>query len=205
MNRKAIGSIGIGVWALAVAAGFVVLHVYESTPEAAAREQRPIQRSGDIPFVQGRNALVMAAHPRCPCTRASLEEFGRILERSSQPVDAYVLFYRPRDSDWSETDLWRRALAIPGVKVQWDDGGAAADRLGARTSGHTLLFDPDGRLLFSGGLTALRGQFGPSKGGDALTGWLTHGQEGEREALVFGCPLSNSIGQEGLPECHRPE
>ena len=43
----------------------------------------------------------------------------------------------------------RSAAAIPGVKVLSDVHGVEATRFGAETSGHTLLFDRDGRLFLA--------------------------------------------------------
>jgi hypothetical protein len=149
----------------------------------------------------------MAAHPRCPCTRASIEELSKVLARSSTPVDVQVLFYKPRGADWAPTDLWRQAVAIPGVQAIWDEDGMAAERFGARTSGHTLLFHPDGKLLFSGGITSSRGHSGPSKGNLSLAHWLTPGERGADEALVFGCPLTSpqSPCTKGNTVCPQPQ
>ena len=47
----------------------------------------------------------------------------------------------------------RERVDPPGV-TSWDDaGGKLAQRFGVLTSGHVLLYDTDGRLLYSGGIT----------------------------------------------------
>ena len=79
-----------------------------------------------------------------------------------------MLFLKPKQSgsEWEDTELRRSVAAIPSVMVLSDVDGAEARRFGAETSGHTLLFDRDGRLLFSGGITVyldhfLRGIYWP--------------------------------------------
>jgi hypothetical protein len=182
---------GFGLWILALFGGIHGLLNYESTPGSVTASPGTWPAQAAISRTPGHFTLVMAAHPRCPCTRASIEELSRILERNPNPVEVQVLFFTPLGAGWTQTDLWRQAVAIPGVKASWDEDGVEAARFGARTSGHVLLFNPDGKLLFSGGITGSRGHIGPSKGNVSLAAWLTPGEIGDREAPVFGCALTN--------------
>ena len=86
----------------------------------------------------------MAAHPHCPCTRASIESLARIMTRCRGLVTAHVAFCKPAGfpGDWEQTDLWRSAAAIPDVEVFCDEEGREARRFGAATSGCVLLFSP---------------------------------------------------------------
>jgi hypothetical protein len=114
------------------------------------------------------------------------------------PPDAYVLFLKPRQSggEWEDTDLRRSAAAIPSVTVLSDVDGVEASRFGAETSGHTLLFDRDGRLLFSGGITEFRGHVGDNTGERAIES-LINGRAPARTATsVLGCALAKR-SQEG--------
>ena len=135
--------------------------------------------------------LVMLAHPHCPCTRASVGELAEVMARVQGRADAFVLFSKPASSgdDWDDTGLRRSAAAIAGVTVLSDADGAEARRFGAETSGHTLLFAADGRLLFSGGITQSRGHAGDNAGASAIVS-LVHNEGAERaETFVFGCAL----------------
>jgi hypothetical protein len=148
-----------------------------------------------LPRVPGHYTLVMAAHPQCPCTRASLSELARIMARSSVPVTTYVCLYKPRDAaaNWAKTDLYDRAAAIPGVMVITDEDATEARRFHATISGQTLLYDPAGHLLFSGGITAARGHEGDNAGQEALIALLTHQQARQQHTPVFGCSLLNEF------------
>lgn len=136
--------------------------------------------------------VVMFAHPRCPCTRASVSELRTLLSgplRDARSV--YVLVLKPREfpDGWEKTDVWRNAASIPGVTVISDVDGLEAARLGARTSGQTLVYDAAGTLVFSGGITALRGEAGENLGSRSV-GAVLAGQAPAREATpVFGCPI----------------
>ena len=57
------------------------------------------------------------------------------------------------------------------------------------TSGHALLFDRDGRLLFRGGITPARGHEGDNFGASAIAARLA-GRPARAEAPVFGCPIA---------------
>ena len=104
---------------------------------------------------------------------------------------AEVVFVRPRGvaADWEQTSLWAAAAAIPGVRVRCDEEGKLAQRFGVQTSGHVLLYDPEGHLLFSGGITRSRGQQGDSAGRRALLARLSGETRSLTTTAVFGCPL----------------
>jgi hypothetical protein len=106
-------------------------------------------------------------------------------------VSAFVLFFKPADfpEKWEKTDLWDSAARIPGVTVLSDPGGAEASRFNALTSGSSMLYDAEGRLLFSGGITASRGHSGDNDGRRAIVSLVTDEGAAQAEAPVFGCSL----------------
>jgi hypothetical protein len=111
-----------------------------------------------------------------------------------------VLFVHPdaAPADWEKTDLWQSAAAIPGVSVFTDTNGVEAQRFGAQTSGQTILYDAQGKLLFQGGITAGRGHEGDNAGEDSIVA-LVHGEEPVvRKTPVFGCPLCGTQTPAGL-------
>jgi hypothetical protein len=87
------------------------------------------------------------------------------------------------------SDLWRIAESIPGVTVMADPGGVEIALFGIETSGHTLLYGRDGALVFSGGITSMRGHEGDNAGRSAIVALV----EGRTAALdrtrIFGCAL----------------
>lgn len=141
--------------------------------------------------------LVLAVHPRCACTRATLGELQIILARAKAHVVADVLMYRPAISarEWSDSDVASLAREISGVTVIEDPGGAKAARFGALTSGQVLLYSEAGKLLFEGGITASRGHSGDNNGRDAVIALLDNGSAGISSTPVFGCALSEPFAQ----------
>lgn len=143
-----------------------------------------------------RPTLVLVAHPRCPCTGASLEHLASIITRSTRGFRGYVLFLRPSgvDAGWTRTAAWTRATELPGFTPVEDPDGAEARLFGATTSGHVFLYGPDGRLRFSGGITAGRGVEGRNSGMDAILEVLENQAPTYPRTPVFGCPLADSDG-----------
>ena len=177
-------------WCAGIAFGLRGLLNYESAPGAVANVPKTWPASG-VSLAADGLTLVMLAHPHCPCTRASVGELAEVMARVEGKAKAYVLFAKPEGSgaDWDDTSLRRSAAAIPGVTVLSDTDGVEASRFGAETSGHTLLFAPDGRLLFSGGITLSRGHAGDNAGAAAIVS-LVHSHKAEHSTtFVFGCSL----------------
>ena len=181
------------IWLGAAVAGTRFLLVYDFTPGREGTGKAPSHwpAASEIPHAAALPTLVMFAHPKCPCTRASMGELALLMAHCQGLVDARVVFFQPEGSgeDWSRTDLWRTAAAIPGVTVQADEGGAEATRFHATTSGQTILYDARGDLLFNGGITDGRGHSGDNAGRSAIIGLLNHRTAAVRQMPAFGCSL----------------
>jgi hypothetical protein len=194
-NRSAfvrVLSVGIGMlWGVLILFGARVLLNYENaagTPGAPPSHwpsHARIVRSSD------RFTLVMLAHPNCPCTRASLAELEIVMAQLHGQLAAFVLFSKPGASaaEVEASNLWRKARIIPGVSVLYDDHGVQAEQFGGQVSGQTMLYDSNGRLVFSGGITSGRGHQGDNEGADAIVRLATSKQAAPATAPVFGCTL----------------
>jgi hypothetical protein len=181
----------LGVWVFAMGLGIRILLRYSHTPGAAARPHADWPREASIKPLPGRSTLLVFVHPQCPCSRATIGELARIIAAARDRVQTAVFFYVPPDSkeDWAHTDLWTSAASIPHVQVTADTDGNNARQFGARTSGQTLLYDRNGKLTFSGGITAARGHSGDNDGSDSIVALLL-GKTPRRHATpVFGCAL----------------
>src|SRR5712671_5581051 len=77
-------------WAFLVACGFVGLARYKSTPGEMAEAPARWPQGTRLQRVAGRPTLVMFAHPKCACTRASLAELNRLAAERS--FDTLVVF-----------------------------------------------------------------------------------------------------------------
>jgi hypothetical protein len=185
----------IAVWAAAVVGGEVLLWRYQLTPgAAAAAAPRTWPAEAAIPAHGGRPLLLMVAHPQCACTRASLNELRRLVARFEglrvQP-ELYLSLVVPdgAGADWIDGPVLRNAASLRGLHVVLDPGGRFAARLGATTSGHVLVYDAAGALLFSGGITSARAHEGDSIGQNAIVRALYGGTPPTQESPVFGCGL----------------
>lgn len=189
-RRAVLGGVLI-LWCAGLVAGALALWRYSSTPGTTGIAPARWPENTLVQPQPGRATLVMLAHPHCPCTRASLSELARLQARVD--ADTWILFLRPTEAkpDWEKTDLWETAAAIPGARPIADKDGTAARTFGAETSGHVLLYDANGALRFSGGITASRGHEGLSAGGEAILATLHGGNSGLDRTFTFGCPLQS--------------
>jgi hypothetical protein len=139
--------------------------------------------------------LLFFAHPKCPCTRASVDEFSRIMTLCRGRVQAYAVFVKPaaaEDAEWNQSDLWTSATQIPGVVAIYDVDGKEAQRFQAATSGLTILYDRGGQILFRGGITASRGHRGDNLGRSAIVALLNQGSALVDHTEVYGCELGTT-------------
>lgn len=186
-----LASAGV-LWLILVSAGFALLLQYGATPARTALrppERWPaathVARAASLP------TLVQFVHPRCSCTRASLAELERLMTRLAGRAEARVVIVRPRgdEADFDVAALEERVRRIPATVPTTDADGSDSIAFGASASGTTLLYGSDGRLLFAGGITASRGQEGPSLGQERIFALLTNGHADRAGSPVFGCSL----------------
>ncbi len=147
---------GVVIWAAACVGGLVGLARYRATAGDPAAVPDRWPAAAGLPLAAGADTLVVVVHPRCPCSRATVDDLAGLLARCPPGrLRTTVLFVRPAGvpAGWERTALYEAAAAVPGVAVVVDDGGRAAAAFGATTSGQAALYDPAGRLLFAGGLT----------------------------------------------------
>jgi hypothetical protein len=179
-------------WFGACALGLAAMARYANRPGTPANAPSSWPAASRLSLDRSRPTLVMLTHPLCSCSRASLAELSELVARAPEAASLYIVFMKvPVDADSEDASLWRSATAIPGAKVLRDDGDES-ERFGAETSGQTLLYGPDGRLLFSGGMTVARGHEGDNAGLQAVLTILDGHRPATTEAPVFGCPLHDS-------------
>lgn len=183
--------LAIAVWATAITCCFFVLWAYKAKPGATGEVATTWPHGVDLRPNAALPTLVLVAHPHCPCTQASVAELARLMTHIEGRVRAYALFIRPAgvDKDWEAAKLFDAAARIPGVSAVWDRLGASAERFGAMTSGHVLLYSAKGKLLFSGGITPSRGHEGETLAAESIIAAVSGEAAKTSAAKVFGCAL----------------
>jgi hypothetical protein len=213
--KRAAIAFGILAWVGGVAWGIQKIERYSSTPGMAAGAPAQWPGSTLVAPQAGRSTLVMFMHPQCSCTRASLEELKTIVERTHGDVSAWVVVLKPSGmkDEWAQSGTWETARNMSGVTVVMDDEGGEADRFGAFTSGHTVLYSPDGKLQFSGGITAARGHVGENSGERSVISFVTSGKADSSAHEVYcsglhdpaprtdvdAAPLTNNVQARTVP------
>jgi hypothetical protein len=192
LNLRVFLWLGFGLlWMAGVAAGTRIMLDYENRPGPAEMAPEIWPKDSAIQRMPGQATLVVFAHPRCPCTRATIGELALLMTRLKGRLTANVIFAKPKDTaaGWEHTDLWQAASSIPGVNVMSDPRELETRSFHAQASGQTLLYGADGRLLFSGGITASRGHSGDNAGRAAIVALVAAGKTERARTPVFGCYL----------------
>lgn len=181
----------IAAWTLCVGAGMYMLFEYKNTPGQAASAPDLWPGAARLPHASDRKTLLVFAHPRCTCTRATLTELSWLVQRHRDAMATHVVFLQPPgvDRSWLDSDTYKRVGEMQGVHRHVDHDGAEAKRFGAATSGQALLYDAEGRLLFAGGLTGSRGHEGDNAGRARVAALLRRERSDQPISSVFGCEL----------------
>ena len=203
-NRWVLGGLAVA-WFGVVLLGFKNLQGYKVAQGSPGSPPAYWPSASKIVPVRFRPTLVFFAHPKCPCTRASLDELAWILTRLKDKVPAHIVYFMPSDLkvQWGKTGLMAMAENIPGAVLHEDLDGLETRRFQVKTSGHVLVYDGQGRLIFSGGITGSRGHPGANAGRQAVLSLLAEGKSVLNEAPVFGCSLlASMVDPNGLKELY---
>jgi hypothetical protein len=193
---------GFSLWGIGVILGLALLARHQNTPGEPVRpagessvekavaalskdELRPFLEA-DSPFT-----LILLAHPRCPCTRATLHELERLVPHLGGKAALHAYFAIPagKGEDFAEGDNLKLARSIPGMKITLAPASEITDKLGAGTSGQVLVFDHGGRLKFTGGITPGRGHEGSNPGAESIRRLVETGATSLATTPVYGCSL----------------
>lgn len=188
-KRPVLLPIGIAIWGGLVLAAICALTIYSMTPGEI--ESPPLATSAGIPVNASDFTLVMAVHPRCSCTLASVEQLDRLMTRFHDRITARILVFHlgQQTLDWAQTDVWDSMLRLPNVSLQPDPDGVLATQVGCRTSGSVVLYDRNGQPRFWGGITPGRGHSGDNPGSDQIADILSAKLMAGKATPVFGCSL----------------
>lgn len=192
MKRSRIATILFGVlWITLAILGSAGLTAYANQAGEKAASPRHWPRGVSVTRAKSQPTLLVFLHPECSCSHATLRELDHLLARPSHSFATTAVFIRP--SGWTDRqlkgELWDYAVKIPHVKLAIDETGNDAKAFGARTSGHTVLYDASGKLLFTGGITAARGHEGDNLGESSVEEFLATGKADAKTTAVFGCSL----------------
>jgi hypothetical protein len=179
------------VWISVIAGGFLVLAREEFTPVEPTTQSAFFPAHSAIQFSRDKPTLVLFIHPQCPCTQATFDELDRIRAETQDKIAVNLVFTIPDGvpAGWEKGDLWNSAAKMAGVRVVRDRGGEEAHRFNVTGSGHALLYDTSGKLIFSGGITASRGHEGDNAGHAAIVSLVLDGYSLVSRTPVFGCSL----------------
>jgi hypothetical protein len=191
MRTRLYCAVLITLWLSVVAVGMGSIAVYSTRPGSRGATSPGWPQSSVLTPHRVRPTLVMIAHPRCTCTRASLQELELILSRTQGRLHSYILFLHPKGEQkkWFKTDLWKMANRLEGATVRLDENGREAAKFGAKTSGHVFLYSEAGKLMFSGGITAFRGHGGANAGREAIISLANSRSADNPTNPVFGCSI----------------
>lgn len=182
--------------------GTGAVHAYMTAPSAVGAVPESWPDGAGIMRDDRGWTLVVAVHPKCPCTEASVAELERVLSDAEPRPDVIAVVRVPREEavreEWTDTGLIRvlRRATEGRLRVIRDESGDIAGLFGALTSGHAILFDPDGVRRFEGGVTRSRGMRGPSTGTASIAALLAGRAAPAETAAVYGCPLCDGPGVE---------
>ena len=184
-------------WLLLVGIGSFSVYEYSNKAGPVGHIPQKWPSQSLLPKPKGLPTLLLFVHPKCSCTRASLSELAIVLTKARNLVNTMVVFYKPQkfNNAWVESDLWNYAKKLPQTKVIIDPEGKEAQKYGAKTSGQTILYGEEGKLLFAGGITISRAHEGDNLGRASLIDILLGKKIKTKMTETFGCNLFHKSTQ----------
>ena len=140
--------------------------------------------------------MVLFTPPACPCTRASVEELGRVFSRLRTSPTLVVSVFAdalPTDTATWQSNLPENLRRLPVDRFVPDVEGRWSARFGATTSGEVHAYADPETPRFHGGITGSRGHVGDNEGARRLQHILQNKAAAATRAPVFGCALKAEL------------
>lgn len=192
-NKRWWLAVGVVAWLAVVFAGVWFMNADSFVPGVAGNAGAVWPGETTLARNETGYTLVVALHPECPCSRATVDELGKIMARAEGRLRAQVwcVQYAEIEDKAEASALWAQAKRIPGIELRVDHEGREARRFDMRVSGETRLYGRRGELLFQGGITAARGHAGDNPGEATILNLIADRRmAGDvKTTPVFGCSL----------------
>jgi hypothetical protein len=173
------------VWALALIGLSAWSARFDYAAEAPAPTGAIVSPSCNEP------QLYVFLHPHCPCSNVTVETLLRVRADHPQQWTLVFVLVVPKSCEpaWADGSL-RRQLQEAKQEIRIDEGELSS-RFQAKTSGECVWVEPNGIVVFRGGVTPKRGAAGPNPG----LRWLEQRLQGDSppplSREVYGCPLGD--------------
>ena len=105
MIRQRWVLLSVTAWAVACVSVFVLLWSYANVPGAQGMLPVGWTAATELERPDDRAMLLVFAHPKCPCTRATMTAIERLQREVPSSFATRVVFYEPADADasWRQT------------------------------------------------------------------------------------------------------
>jgi hypothetical protein len=135
--------------------------------------------------------VIMALHPKCPCSITTLRELESIHAAKTASAKYTFLVALPisQSISWIDTESTKIAMRLPNAEVVVDVDSKRAIQLGLVNSGALLVIQPNGTVCFRGGITSGRTCSAGNPGANAVTRLLKGESIDPITTPTFGCPL----------------
>ena len=190
-------AIGITAWIIACVGLTYAMMAYDFTPGRTGPQPStwPTGLSAAFsPLAPRKMTVVAFVHPRCVCSRATVNQLLRVALAHPE-ADVIAGMFTPTDAagqkGWEDSEYAQSIrAALPQAKLVFDRAGQDAQRFGAYTSGTILVYNAQGHELFRGGITDRRGGEEDNPGLRQLTSTLAFRTPQQDKATpVYGCPI----------------
>src|SRR5450432_1383954 len=95
LRRNSGVRVFVAAWLLVCGVGFAALGAYSTRAGTSGTPPARWPAESRLALASDRPTLVLIAHPRCPCTRATMGELERLMAQSAGPLRIYILFVQP--------------------------------------------------------------------------------------------------------------
>src|SRR5258708_20396570 len=193
LKRNAFLWVGALAWMVGTGAGLWALAAHTFVPGISGSPEKHWPQKSRLTRGTDGYTLVLALHPECPCSWATVDELDTILACTGTKLNVKALFIAfpelPEPVELSA--LWARTQRIKQIEVIKDEGGREVRQFDAHTSGEARLYGPDGVLLFHGGITGSHGPQADNPAEAAVIAWVNQGRQSSAlsNTPVFGCSL----------------
>ena len=207
LRHTGIWSAGVLLWLAMIGYGFFLLFQHDTSAlEPQALDSIVASDIQDVSWVSevdlrpasGKFNLIVAIHPKCPCTRNTLAEIERIQARFVEKCELTFLVTLPGGKPEEEIEQWRNsgtvqlATSMPNAAVWFEDANELTTRLGLNSSGAVVVLDELGQIRFAGGITAGRSCAMENPGSQAVVRILRGDEQPLISTPVFGYRLPKS-------------
>lgn len=197
-RKKIIISVIISIWVGSIIWSTKAMLIFQFTPGKMGKVFNDFPQKSKLVLDQTLPTLILFLHPKCTCSKASVEEIKIIKSSIKKEFKLIAVVQTASLKLTDELEKLKEELStLPHSTIVNDSYSFETNLFSVKTSGQIYIYSSFGELIYTGGSTSSRGTSSPSELRRTIASILETNKKPHQliTKSIYGCEMDNKNDQ----------